>query len=46
MESGPADDGTQALYYTTYGGGGQVRRISYNGIPLGKAQVHLPIVRR
>ncbi|HVG38962.1 MAG TPA: PQQ-dependent sugar dehydrogenase, partial [Pyrinomonadaceae bacterium] len=31
MTFGPGDDGKQALYYTTYAGGGQVRRISYTG---------------
>lgn len=30
MQFGPHGD-TQALYYTTYAGGGQVRRISYTG---------------
>lgn len=30
LEFGPFND-TQALYYTTYAGGGQVRRISYSG---------------
>ncbi len=46
MDVGPTSDGRQALYYTTYSGGGQVRRITYDAPPPGDVRVRLPLIFR
>ena len=45
MTFGP-DGASQALFYTTYAGGGQVRRIAYTGSATPDFVLHLPVVRR